>query len=253
MTSLLLVLLFQGGTVTVGDTLWIERVVGATGGAVIRPQPWSLGELGQQLGPGVVVQGSEGTLVRYPIVIWYPGEHLLTMPGPVLVKRDGSSDTLAASTVRVRVTSVLPAGAARTKTPPRPAIRAVPLAARSPVPLLALLLVVALLWTAGALFWRRRGRRPAPSPAPVPEPGQRRERPFHDPVSLSRWAEAGEYRAALDGWAWLLARKMAESRDLEETARIQQVLDEIADSVFSFRPPEYFAGLCGRAALLAGA
>ena len=41
-----------------------------------------------------VRQSARGTLVRYPVALWYPGDHVLTMPGPVLVRRDGSSDTL---------------------------------------------------------------------------------------------------------------------------------------------------------------
>src|SRR6185369_230869 len=44
----LLLLLLQGPQPTVGDTIWIERVLGDVGGAVVRPQPWSLGELGEQ-------------------------------------------------------------------------------------------------------------------------------------------------------------------------------------------------------------
>jgi hypothetical protein len=168
------------------------------------------------------------------------------MPGPVLVKRDGSSDTLAASSVRIRVASVLPQGARRTTTAPKPAIRAVPLASSSLLPLLALLALLVLLWVLGALGWRRRGKQPVPRKAPPP-PGQRRERPFHDPALLQQWASAGEYRAALDGWAWRLARRLAESRDLEETARLQQMLDEISDSVFAPRREEYFAELCARA------
>ncbi len=243
MSVLLLLLLLQTGAVTVGDTVWIERVVGPVGSTVVRPQPWTVGSIGQQLGPAEVRHGAEGALVRYALVIWYPGEHTLTMPGPVLVKRDGSSDTLPASSVRVRVTSVLPAGARRLTLPPRPARTPVPLSERSLLPLALLTIVVLVAWSVAALLWRRRG--PAPA-APAPSAGARGQL-FHDPAMLTQWADAGEHRAALDGWGWLLARRLAESRDLEETARIQRVLDDIADSVFSPKGPDYFAELCRRA------
>ena len=236
-----LLLLLQGGTVTVGDTVWIERAVASVGSSVLRPQVWNPGPLGQQLGPAEVRVGAGGAVVRYALVLWYPGEHLLTMPGPVVVKRDGSSDTLPPSSVRVRVTSVLPAGAQRITLPPKPARTPVSLAERSLVPLAAILLVTALLWGAVAWLWRRRGALP---PVPPPKPTAQ---VFHNPETLSRWAAAGEHRVALDGWGWILARRMHLSSDLEETGRIQKVLDEIADSVYSPRASRYFAELCRRA------
>jgi len=241
MSAAALLLLLQAGAVTVGDTVWIERAVGPVGSSVLRPQVWTVGTVGQQLGPAEVRVGATGTVVRYALVLWYPGEHLLTMPGPVVVKRDGSSDTLPPSSVRVRVTSVLPAGAQRVTLPPRPARAPVSLADRSLLPLAAILLGIAVLWSAAAWLWRRRGPLPSlPSSRPA---GQ----VFHHPETLSRWAAAGEHRVALDGWGWILARRLAESRDLEETGRIQKVLDEISDSVFSPKGPGYFAELCRRA------
>ena len=161
--SVALLLLLQAGAVTVGDTVWIERAVPPVGTAIIRPQPWTVGAIGQQLGPAEVRHGAGGAVVRYALVLWYPGEHLLTMPGPVLVKRDGSSDTLAASSVRVRVSSVLPAGSRRTTLPPKPARTPVPLADRSVLPLAVLTLVVLLAWAGAVDFGRKRGALP-----PVP-------------------------------------------------------------------------------------
>jgi hypothetical protein len=236
-----LLLLLQAGAVTVGDTVWIERAVASVGSSVLRPQVWNVGTVGQQLGPAEVRVGAGGAVVRYALVLWYPGEHLLTMPGPVVVKRDGSSDTLAPSSVRVRVTSVLPAGAPRVTIPPKPARTPVSLAERSLLPLAAIMLGIALLWGVIGWLWRRRGPLP---PVPLPKPAVQ---VFHDPATLSRWAAAGEHRVALDGWGWILARRMHQSSDLEEVGRIQKVLDEIADSVFSPRGPAYFAELCRRA------
>ena len=101
-----------------------------------------------------------------------------------------------------------------------------------------LTLVVLIAWTLAAFLWRRRGPLP---PIPPPRPTAQT---FHEPEMLARWANAGEHRIALDGWGWILARRMAESRDLEEIARIQQVLDDVADTVFSPKGPAYFAKLC---------
>jgi|GEM_PF-2881510 len=240
-----LLLLLQAGAVTVGDTVWIERAVASVGSSVLRPQVWNVGTVGQQLGPAEVRVGAGGAVVRYALVLWYPGEHLLTMPGPVVVKRDGSSDTLAPSSVRVRVTSVLPAGAQRVTIPPKPARTPVSLAERSLLPLAAILLGIALLLGVAAWVWRRRG--PLPSYRPTTVPSKSAVQVFHDPTTLSRWAAAGEHRVALDGWGWILARRMHQSSDLEEVGRIQKVLDEIADSVFSPRGTAYFAELCRRA------
>ena len=236
-----LLLLVQAGSVTVGDTVWIERAVGSVGSSVLRPQVWTVGTVGQQLGPAEVRVGATGTVVRYALVLWYPGEHLLTMPGPVVVKRDGSSDTLPPSSVRVRVTSVLPAGAQRVALPPKPARTPVSLAERSLLPLVVIVAGITVIWGLVAWLWRRRGPLPSiPSSRPTVQV-------FHDPETLSRWAAAGEHRVALDGWGWILVRRMHQSRDLEETGRIQKVVDEIADSVFSPRGPAYFAELCRRA------
>lgn len=243
---LLLALLLQRGDsararLSVGDTVWIERTLGDVGTAIVRPQVWSLGELGEQLAPAEVLQGSRGTLVRYALVLWYPGEQLLSMPGPVLVRRDGSSDTLAATRYKLRLESVLPAGAKRSELEPKPARPTIPLASRSLLAAAVLVGAVLLGVLVTALFWRRRGRVPKP-PAPVEV--------FPSAGVLRRWGEAGEYRAALDGWNWRLARRLALSRDLEEIAVLQRLLDEIADRVFLPAARAGLATLCRRAAEL---
>lgn len=241
MSPLLLLALLQGPAPTVGDTVRIERVLGDIGSAVVRPQPWSLGELGEQLGPAEVVQGARGAVVRYALVLWYPGEQTISMPGPVLVRRDGSSDTLPASSYRVRVLSVLPAGEPRSQLAPKPARTAVPIVSVSVLPL-GVLLAVALLGLAlAALLWRRRGHAPElPLKVEV----------FPPPDRLARWAAAGEYRAALEGWSWRLARRLAASQDLEEMAALQQALEAITDHFYLPGDTQRLAQLCERAAAL---
>lgn len=246
MTALLLLLLQQAPAPgpTVGDTVWIERVIPDPGGAVIRPQPWSLGSSGDQLGPAEVVQGERGLTVRYALVLWYPGEQVLTMPGPVLVRRDGSSDTLATSSYRLRVSSVLPAGARRAALAPEPARDTVPLVSRSLLPLAVLVAETLLVLLLVTLRWRRRGKAPPPRP---------NREVFAEPEQLRRWADAGEYRAALDGWSWRMARRLAYSRDLEECARLQRLLDDIADGVYTPAQIAPLSALCERASQLEAA
>ncbi len=124
MIAAALLLAAQALPPTVGDTIWLERALGQVGEALVRPQPWSLGELGRQLGPAEVRRTGLGVVVRYPVALWYPGEHRVTMPGPVLISRAGRSDTLAPSQHVVRVTSVLPCG--RSREAPAPALRPTP-------------------------------------------------------------------------------------------------------------------------------
>lgn len=234
--------MIQNPLPNVGDTVWVERTVPNVGNAVLRPQPWSVGALGQQLGPAIVQVQSGGTLVRYPMVFWYPGDHQLKMPGPVLVRKDGSSDTLAASPVRVQVASVLPVGVSRTTLAPRPARSAVPLEAQTLLPLAVLVLAVLLLTGVIALRWRRRGRPPRrPDTAPgVPAL-----------ATFEQFAAAGEYRAALHELAWLLADRMRRSQDLSQTAELQRVLEQIAFSSFSPRAESDLAALYQQALRLA--
>ena len=241
MSALLLVLQLQAASATVGDTVRIERVVGDIAGAVIRPQPWSLGARGDQLGPAEVIQGARGAVVRYALVLWYPGEHTLSMPGPVLVRRDGSSDTLAASTHRVRVESVLTPGVRRDRLEPKPARDPLAISSRTLLPLALLGGVVLLLFVGAALLWRRRGKA-------VIRP--ERVEVFPQAELLRRWAAAGEYRSALDGWSWRLARRLAKSSDLAECATLQRMLDEIADQVYVPVSDGVLARLCERASAL---
>lgn len=238
----LLGLLAQAGPLpTVGDTVWIERSFGDVRGAIVRPQEWDLGNLGAQLGPAIVSYGEAGARVRYPVVLWHPGERSLTMPGPVLVFPDGTSDTLPASVHRVRLASVLPEGQPKRALPPQPPRNPLPLASRSLVPLAVLVVAVGLLIAAIAFRWRRNGK-PADRPAP---------RGLDPPVAtLGRWAELGEYRAALHHWGWRLSRRMRASQDLAEIGALQRALEAIGDAAFVPERPERLAALAARAAEL---
>lgn len=238
-----LLLLAQAQSPTVGDTVWIERVLTGIGRSIVRPQQWDLGAEGAQLGPAIVSYGEGGMTVRYPVVLWYPGDRTLTMPGPVLVYPDGTSDTLAASVHRVQVLSVLPQDRAKSRIPPRPPRNPLALATRSLVPLLLLVAATALIVSVVAYRWRRK-RKPVPRPEPVfAEP---------QPDLLAQWAAFGEYRAALHHWGWRLNRRMKRSQDLQEIGALQDTLEEIGDRTFVAEPPERLAKLAAKAAELEG-
>jgi hypothetical protein len=239
MISLLIVLLLQRGLPTVGDTVWVERQVVAGSNVLIRPQAWDLGTVGRQLGPAVQQRTGSGLLIRYPLVFWYPGRHALRMPGPVVISREGRSDTLLSSTVTIEVASVLPAGRARDALEPRPARAPVALAERSVRPLVIALGLV-LAGVAGlAAHRRRRGKSVARPEGQVARPA---------PDRLAEWADAGEYHAALDHWEHRLALKLRQSGALEEMARVQRVLDGIALAAYEPRAPQRLAELCIQAA-----
>lgn len=240
----LLLALLQGATATVGDTVYLEHALGDVGSAVVRPQPWVLGELGQQLGPAEVRLGERGAVVRYALVFWYAGTHSVTMPGAVLVRRDGSSDTLATTKLEVEVASVLPTAVRRSSLAPKGASVPIPLEARSPILLLLLLGLVLIVFGTIAVLWRRKGKAPPPPATAVSA---------ITPALLARWAESGEYRAVLGAWLPLLARRLELSRDLTESGELQKLLDDISFTVFTPEGPAEFASLCERAARLGGA
>jgi len=240
MTPLLLLLLQATlpQHATVGDTIWVSRALGDVGRAVVRPQPWAIEPLGTQLGPADVHQGSGGVTVRYSLVIWYPGERQLTMPGPVVVLADGTSDTLPPSVHRVSVLSVLPAGQPRSRLDPRPARVPLRLSAVSPLPVIVLVGIAGIAIAVVAIRWRRKGKLPERPVVPPAKP---------DLEMLRRWVEAGEYRVALNEWGWRLASQMKQSADLEEIGALQRLLEAIATSAFSRQPEEHLADLATRA------
>jgi len=193
--ALALLLAAQAAPVRVGDTVWVETTIALPGRMIVRPQPWDLGDLGQVLGPPEVILGPDSARIRYPLAIWYPGRQEVTMPGPIVVAPEGSSDTLAARTYRIDVASVLPDDEPPEAVAPKPFAEPVAQSARSPLALLVLEALVGLAALAGWLAIRRGRRRRRATVAAPPEPPQ--------PVDgwLERWAKAGELKAAVDGWA----------------------------------------------------
>jgi hypothetical protein len=118
------------------------------------------------LGTPVIVVVGDSVTVRYPLVVWQPGDHPVEVPGPVLLSPQGDVDSVYMSRMTITVSSVLPVVAEDSILPPQPPAGIVPRPVASMIPLfvlwgVALILVAPLHW-----WWRRRGK-PASADAPL--------------------------------------------------------------------------------------
>jgi hypothetical protein len=183
---------------TVGDTIWVSRTIALAPGMAVRASQWSLSGSVELLGqPQVMVNGDSAT-VRYPLVAWDPGGHVLDVPGPIIIGPGGTEDTLASRQVTLLVSSVLPPGVPDSMLQPQPGAGLVTRGENSIVPLLVLWSLAALAF--GVLhWWRRRRREEGPVVlAPVPPAA----------VPVERWAAAGEGRAVVASAAMALRNRI---------------------------------------------
>jgi hypothetical protein len=179
--------MLQASDPTVGDTIWLSRKVSVPAGYAVRAADWDPSDPIELLGRARVVITGDSAEIAYPVVLWRPGEQVVQLPGPLLLGPGGTVDSLRGERVRIEVRSVLPPVPLDSALPPQP--RAA-LVAREVVSLGPL----GVLWAASLalllpvhLWWRRRGK---PSPAQALDiPAQALDPP------VSRWADAGEYRA----------------------------------------------------------
>ncbi len=213
-------LVAQPRPATVGDTVWLSSKVPLAARQILRAQPWSLGEIGQVLGPPEVDYEGDSATVRYPVAFWYPGVHPVSVPGPIVVNPEGRSDTLSTRFITVHVASVLPLRVPRDSLIPRDAADLFPQAERSLLPL-ALLWLVAGVMALGVAWLRRTRQRRAPPPAGPPV-----ARPLVNPV-LHQWGQAGETRAAAEGWSQLIHARLSSGPADDAAAAIATGLDEI--------------------------
>ena len=183
---MILALLALQGTPTVGDTVWVSRTIALPAGWSARAPAWDPGGAVELLGRAVVDVLGDSVRVRYPLVVWQPGSHVVEVPGPVLLSPRGDVDSVRLSRVTITVASVLPAVSPDSVLQPQPPTGIIPRPATSMVPLLVLWGVAAVLVLPLHWWWRRRGR-PAP-PRDAPEPTA-------SSPPVARWAAAGESRA----------------------------------------------------------
>lgn len=206
----LLLALQQAPLPTVGDTVWVVRTHPLPGDVLIRPRPITATPAVEPLGSPEVVQSGGEVRLRYPLVVWRPGRHQVEVPGPILVRRDGWSDTLRPTFAVIEVASVLPARS-RDSLAPQPAFDILPRTSPSPLPVIVLLGLVALPLVPLHWWWRRRG--PAPPHRPAPRP------PLTEAERLQRWVLLGEARAAAEGWHQLVVHRAGPEPD-EPTRRL---------------------------------
>ena len=180
----LLIALQQARLPTVGDTLWIRRVVDLPAGYAVRPAEWQPAGAVELLGRPTVTRQNGTATVSYPAVAWEPGPHEVDVPGPIRLSPGGLEDTLPPVRVTLTVASVLPPARPDSALPVQPPAGVVARGERS-------LLPVAVFWLAAGLvllplrhLWRRRG-----APIPVPDSGPAVAAP------VARWAAAGESKA----------------------------------------------------------
>jgi hypothetical protein len=169
----------------VGDTIWISRVVEVPEGARVRPPDWQpTGEVELLGRPELTVQG-DSAILRFPLVAWTAGSHSVRLPGVVLLRADGSTDSLPSSSASFTVRSVLPDRPVEELAiqPPASVVnrRAVSFLPPLVAAALMLALVLPLHW-----WWRKRGD--ALPPEPVPSAPA---------VPVADWAGAGEVRSVL--------------------------------------------------------
>lgn len=180
-----LLLLLQGVAPTVGDTIWLERRVEVPAGADVRAPQWDPEGVVELLGKPSLRREGSTAILRYPTVAWTAGTHEVSIPGPVIVRADGTSDSLPPQVIRVVVRSLLPVGAPDSLIPIQPQVGLVMRPVTSPLPIVVAALLTLVILAVAARWWRRRG----PAMVPVVPPRQM------DPDHVEAWVASGEGRA----------------------------------------------------------
>jgi hypothetical protein len=182
--------LVQGGGWTmwpprpsVGDTVWLERVVPAPAGWRVRPGRLPTHEDYDQLTDPLILRSGGAWVVRYAVVMWRTGTVTVAPPPVWRLGPDGAADSLENTALGIAVRSVIPDSI--TAPVPRPALAPTWPEVRRPLAPGLAALVAAVALAGGIAFRRRRPRRLAPLRAAAPV------KPVHD----ERWIEAGEPRA----------------------------------------------------------
>ena len=261
MIALLALLLVQGRPPTVGDTIWVVRRVAVPAGHAVRAGAWDLTGDVELLGRPRITTANGIARIAWPLVVWTPGSHTVSVPGPLVLASDGSVDSLPPADTTLNVASVLPRNAQPNAIAPQPQAGIVHRRTVTWLPLLtlagaALVLLAPLHW-----WWRRRGPRAVPPESPAAS------RP-----PLARWAEAGETRTVLaaaaarlrgavaarlgesgDGLSTPAIAARLESRPELPAREIAETLQALDDARFAGTTPSHAAELYERASSLAAA
>jgi hypothetical protein len=207
---------------TVGDTIWLTRVVPTPPGWRVRVGKFPAAASGEALADPVVLPlsgGGGGWTVRYAIVAWTTGPVTATMPPLWRLGPDGSADSVSRGTAAFTVASVIPDSVRAPE--PQAALEPLRVARETPLPALA-----ALLLSTGALValvvWRRRApRRVADAPDLVLDPE----------VADERWLAAGEPKAVAARAArqvrTAIARAAPEAHEALSTPECLTVLERV--------------------------
>ena len=170
-------------TPTVGDTVWLARQVTPPTGWRVRAGKFEETDNIGSLGDPAVLRAPAGWVIRYPVVGWVVGKHVVVLPPVWRLAPDGRTDSLPGGTARLDVRSVIPDST--TDPQPHGAIAPLRRERRNPAPPL-LAIVASAVVLAGASAWRRRRSRIAARTLQVPLEGE---------VPDARWLAAGEPKA----------------------------------------------------------
>jgi len=221
MIAVLLVLLqMQAASPTVGDTIWLERTVAAPAGAEVRAAVWEPEGPISLLGKAEVRRSGESATIAYPAVAWVAGSQSVVVPGPIIIHRDGSTDSLPSETRTIQIASVLPPGTAPDKLPVQPGAGIVAERIHSPWAVVIAVLAGCLLLAPLVWWWRRRG-----PVVPVTGPSVAEAE-----IPLTEWTEAGELRAvaavAAHGLRSAIVARLPGAGPGLVTARLLRVVEE---------------------------
>ena len=230
---------------TVGDTIWISRRVTAPQGWRVRPGKLVPLEDVEPLGDATVGTVENGWAVSYPVSVWSPGTHEVTLPPIWRLSPDGRTDSVPGGVARLIVRSVIPDSLKHPE--PRPALDPLRRTHERAVPLVGAIALAGVL-VIGGVMWRRRPPRPL---APAPQV------PLEPEVPDARWLAAGDPKAVAARAAGRL-RAALEANERTSGAEnwsddITQVLGQLERAEFAMSGPTDIATLSTRARALARA
>lgn len=177
--------LLQASAPTVGDTIWVERVVEVAPQYLAQVPEWELEGDIELLGTPVLRREGDSIRLAFPLVAWRPGDYTVSVPGPRLIAQDGHVEDIPSLAMILTVRSVLP-DVPKDSLAVRPEAGVIPRPVVSLWPMALLLGIAALIMGPAWWLWLRRGRAGPSRAAPrAPDP------------PLERWIEAGERRAVL--------------------------------------------------------